>query len=480
MKWKDKFILKLNLEDESQRIIIDSSGLLLSSEFTSFLSDNKFDFAVVSTFKSLLEAETNKTKLILSPKNDIPHYIQNQYTVTKFDLSDLPYNIDFEVLKKLTIPEIIHLLNYVSTENEHLPVNPKNAETILSLAINYSIQKQISDSYIQINQILNSPAHYNKILKIGILWGELLYLCFKIGVSPDIEIQNKIDSYSTEYILSGSLKNIFYEHYSNIKSVDKIIAYLKSKVKNKTALICFDCLGVAEWFLLKDFLFSLGFQYYEHFIYSLIPSITLFSRNVIFSGNYNDVWELKTNSGEEKALSNNFPEMEVTMFREKHTLTSDSFLGIDFITIIYTFFDDIAHSVHFPAKAEKTKELYFKQIFEYLQKSNIKETLLLLKKEGYQIYFCSDHGSVVAEGIGKAVDKFLIDKSSKRASYVTASTLLENLKYKQYEIPFIKDKIVLLPEGRTMFHTKGTVGITHGGITVEEIIVPFIELKVKS
>ena len=477
MSWKNKLILKLGLEDPSKRIIIDKSGLLFSDVFINHLTNKGFAFIQVNTFKSLVEAVNNKTKLILSPKNDIPAYIQNQYTVEKFDLSDLPFNIDFEVLKKLNIPEIIHLLNYVSTENEHLSVNTKNAEKIISLAINYSIKNQITVIYEKINQILNTQAHYNKIIELGFLWGELLYLSFKIGASPDIEIQNKIDYYSAEYILSGSLKNIFYEHPSNLKSVDKIIAYLKPIVKEKTALICFDCLGVAEWLLLKDFLFSLGFQYNEQFIYSLIPSITLFSRNVIYSGNYNEVWELKANSQEEKALSNNFPEMEVKMYREKHTLTSENILGIDFISIIYTLFDDVAHSVHFPAKAEKTKELYFKHIFAYLQKSNIKETLQLLKNEGYKIYFCSDHGSIVAEGIGKAVDKFLIDKSSKRASYVTASTLLENLEYKQYEIPFIKDKIVLLPEGRTMFDTKGAVGITHGGITVEEIIVPFIEIK---
>ncbi len=472
--WQDKFILKLGLEDPSKRIIIDNTGLLLTKEFTNHLSINGFDYVCANTYQSYVDAHSKETKLILSEQNNIPYYIQTKYSLTKFDLTDLPYNIDFEVLRYLTVEQRVHLLNYISAKNEHLLVNTQNATQVISLSIDYSLKTKISALYQQIEQILSTPAHYNKIIELGILWGELLYLSFKTDTIALYEVQQQIDNYSTDYILSGKLKNIFYEHYTRLKTVNHIIAYLKPKVVGKTALICFDCMGVAEWFLLKDYLYSLNFQYHEQYLCSLIPSTTLFSRNVIFSGNYNEVWEAKSNQKEEKNLSAHFPEMEVKMFREKHPLTSDILLGIDFVSILYTFFDDLAHSVHFPTNAEKTKELYFKTAEAYLNKSKLKETLQLLIKEGYTLYFCSDHGSVIAEGAGRAVEKYLIEKSSKRASYVTASPLLETLDYHQYEIPFVKDKIVLLPKGRTMFDNNGTTGITHGGITVEEIIVPFV------
>jgi hypothetical protein len=45
------------------------------------------------------------------------------------------------------------------------------------------------------------------------------------------------------------------------------------------------------------------------------------------------------------------------------------------------------------------------------------------------------------------------------------------------KIPFVENKTIVLPEGRTMFSNLNSIEITHGGITVEEIVVPFIEVS---
>jgi hypothetical protein len=47
----------------------------------------------------------------------------------------------------------------------------------------------------------------------------------------------------------------------------------------------------------------------------------------------------------------------------------------------------------------------------------------------------------------------------------------------QINIPFENDKKVVLPEGRTMFTYKDKIEVNHGGITLEEMIVPFIKLN---
>jgi len=36
---------------------------------------------------------------------------------------------------------------------------------------------------------------------------------------------------------------------------------------------------------------------------------------------------------------------------------------------------------------------------------------------------------------------------------------------------------MILPEGREMFAYKGKLEINHGGITVEEMVVPYIKVK---
>ena len=143
--------------------------------------------------------------------------------------------------------------------------------------------------------------------------------------------------------------------------------------------------------------------------------------------------------------------------------------------MIYNFFDELAHDTKLPP-GEQTKTIYFKNVLSYLEKSRIKDDLLLLKKLGYSISFCSDHGSVVAQGNGQKIDKYLIEQSCKRATLINKSELANSYDANQYEIPFITDKIALLAKGRTMFASKKETKISHGGITLDELIVPFVEI----
>ena len=65
------------------------------------------------------------------------------------------------------------------------------------------------------------------------------------------------------------------------------------------------------------------------------------------------------------------------------------------------------------------------------------------------------------------------DDFAKRAVIIPeeASALTQ---FEKIDIPFVKHKKLLLPEGRTMFTQKDKIEINHGGISLEEIVVPFI------
>ena len=143
--------------------------------------------------------------------------------------------------------------------------------------------------------------------------------------------------------------------------------------------------------------------------------------------------------------------------------------------MIYNFFDDLAHKTELPP-GEKTKAIYFKNILSYLGKSRIKDELLLLKSLGYSMFFCSDHGCVVAQGNGQRIDKYLIEQACKRATLISETKLANSYDAHQYSIPFVKDKIALLAKERTLFASKKETRISHGGITLDELVVPFVEI----
>jgi len=78
---------------------------------------------------------------------------------------------------------------------------------------------------------------------------------------------------------------------------------------------------------------------------------------------------------------------------------------------------------------------------------------------------------------GQRIDKYLIEESSKRATLITKTDLAQFYDVNHYQIPFLSDnRIALLAKNRPLFAHNNYTGISHGGITLEELIVPFAEV----
>ncbi len=159
---------------------------------------------------------------------------------------------------------------------------------------------------------------------------------------------------------------------------------------------------------------------------------------------------------------------------EGDEISPDTLLGYEYISILYNFFDELSHSAQFPPNTE-SKEIYFQSVSAYLEKSTVVKNFQVLLENDFQIYICSDHGSVVAKGNGKRVEKYLSDDFAKRAVLVYNETK-DLINERKIKIPFVDDKLLVLPEGRTIFANKNQIEVNHGGITVEEMVVPYIKI----
>ena len=480
MTWENAINIKLNLEDISRQVITDYTGVLFSEEFKNFLQAKNISFIQADNNAELFSfGEETATKILFTSLKEIPFYLSAKADVKKFTLADLFPSADVKAVAQLSISELISLLNYLNATNLLQPINQSNVQQLLRNAKQNHNINFITQLKSEIELLFEKEIHYENILQIGLCLGKLQFAISKSGNAEEqkelVSFQQRIDQYSFNYILSGNLKNIFYESVSSIKSVDRIIAYLKTKAQKNIALICFDCMGISEWELLKEYLKPLQATYKEHQTFALIPSITAISRNSIYFGNNTTAFELKA-INEGKELQQRFPDSTCKLFREKDSITADTLLGVDVVSVIYNFFDDLSHSAQFPPQVE-SKSLYFDSVKNYLANSNVLEQLSTLLDEGYKLFFCSDHGSVIAKGNGKKIEKYLQEKFAKRACLIEETTLAEFLNFPQMKIPFVENKLLVLPEGRTMFNNLNSIEISHGGITVDEIVVPFIEVS---
>ena len=479
MLWQDAIHTALSLDNGQPKVISDHTGVLLNDSFSSYLQEHSISFQLCQTVADMLPlSNQSEPQIILTTIEKVPAFICNDRDCKSFYYKDLPINGDaYKALNQYTTEQVIQLLEVVYHSDRHTPINQSHIDTLLAKANRIQAEKQFNALLQQLNQLTTEEPSINALVKASAVIGQLNYLSYAHGTAIEQDVYENVDNWSKPFFVQNGMEQIFYASTPKRPiSVDKIVPHLKANKHEKVALLCLDCMGFTEWNLLKAHLELDEADIDQKAVFAMMPSVTSISRMAIYEGK-REVYNHKApgRPAEAKALANNFTPQHTTYLTESDTITADKLLGYDVVSILYNFFDELAHAVQFPPGVED-KTPYLNAAKDYLQKSSIKQDIQLLKEEGYAVYLCSDHGSIVAKGNGKRIEKYLIDGFAKRAVIIQADNS-ELLDMEQNNIPFENDKKVVLPEGRTMFTNKDKIEVNHGGITLEEMIVPFIKLN---
>ena len=479
MLWQDAIHTSLSLDDRQPKVISDHSGVLLHADFCAFLREHGISFQLCQSVADMLPLSKKKEpQLILTAVEKIPAFICNDRECKNFLFKDLPINGDaHKVLKGYGTERVIQLLEVVYLTDRHTPINEGDIDPLLAKANRLKSEKRLTELSKQIVALTEQEPTFKNLLDASSLIGKLNFLNYTTHNNIDQDLYDRLDQWSKPFFFENGMEQVFFASTTKRPlSVDKIIPHLKAKQQEKIALLCLDCMGFTEWNLLKEYLELADNEIEINPVFAMLPSVTSISRMAIYEGK-REIYNIKTpgRPAEAKALEKNFSPRHCTYITESDIMTADKLLGYDVVSILYNFFDELAHAVQFPPGVED-KTPYLNAAKDYLLKSSIKQDIQILQEEGYTIYLCSDHGSIVAKGNGKRIEKYLIDGFAKRAVIIQADNS-ELLDMEQINIPFENDKKVVLPEGRTMFTYKDKIEVNHGGITIEEMIVPFIKLN---
>jgi hypothetical protein len=476
MSWQSKIYYKYRLDEPVAKIVSDYTGLLLSEQFLQYLSEEQKTFAVANSVSELMKSLSEPDIVILANQLHIPAFISNKNDVFYFQHADIPVNGDKKLLESISTLDLIALLDYVDAEQPHIILSENNLKDLLAKANKQAALKQLYNIYKKIISITASELNLGRIKELGPLWAELQYQSYLLNNSDYLNIFVRIDEYCNPYFETGKWQEAFFSSPTNPGVVSQIMSNLKQGKNPKNALLCFDCLGLPEWLLLKEYLSPLNLNFRESVLFSLVPSITSIARTAIYSGTY-EVYE-KSNPGqytEEKDFKASFGCDDTVYLKEKEYTSSDVLIGFNTVSIIFNFFDDLSHSAYLQ-ESNLNKFGYFNAVKDYLKNSKVLDIFKDLLHLGFEITVCSDHGSTIAAGNGKKIDKYLHDKFAKRGTIIDKDSS-DLINHKKINIPFIGNKLVVLPENREMFANKGQYEINHGGITIDEMLVPFIKIS---
>lgn len=123
------------------------------------------------------------------------------------------------------------------------------------------------------------------------------------------------------------------------------------------------------------------------------------------------------------------------------------------------------------------------QIRQWLRMGFLTELLDVLLDNGFNIYLCSDHGNIEATGYGRPSEGSVADLRAQRVRIYPNQILRKQIKEafpETIEWPPVglpENYYPLLAPGRLAFRQKNSKVVTHGGLSLEEVIVPYIKIE---
>lgn len=278
-------------------------------------------------------------------------------------------------------------------------------------------------------------------------------------------------------------EQLFFASYMNGPvTLNQTMYYLSTLNSKKIALLCFDGMGFSEWVELKKYLKDNKiWNIKEKATFALIPTVTGISRMALFSGKVATNKIVSEAAGFQAAVHQLFSEgksLKKCLFRNTDGKWQRDYLNYDILGIVYSIIDSVAHGMTLLSKSKKTMHNNLKELFP---ESQIAESITRLLAEGYQVFITADHGSIWCWGNGISTDKYLVEDRARRALVYPNPRLAEEFA-ERHEVILLpsqgnfEDKVLVFPRGREMFHTRDKLEISHGGIHIEEVIIPFVEV----
>lgn len=290
------------------------------------------------------------------------------------------------------------------------------------------------------------------------------------------------------------------------------------EIKNTpTLLVVVDNLRYDQWKAFEPMLSSFYKKTNEEIFYSILPTATQYARNAIFSGLmpsdmeklYPNLWLNDTDDGgknlyEEDFLKAQLKRLGVNLNWSYHKISSlrqgkklsDNFKSHkneDLTVVVYNFVDMLSHA---KTEMEVIKELastdksYRSLTKSWFRNSPLMEIIQQAAQSGFKLIITTDHGTINVKNPSKVIgDK----NTSLNLRYKTG----RSLSYEDKDVLAVKDpKTVHLPTinmSSSFIFAKGDLFFAypnnynhyvsyfrntyqHGGVSLEEMLIPFSTL----
>jgi len=346
-----------------------------------------------------------------------------------------------------------------------------------------------------------SEAHHREWLNFAYRWAELLALelepdtTLPEGYRKRLEaLKSRIDAVLTGWVVKrySSLINLPPVPPVMLHHIPRFLARsIEDDRRLRIAFLLVDGLALDQWIALREVLREQNstLRFHEEAIFAWIPTITSVSRQAAFAGKPPFYFPESIHNTEKEPLlwtqfwvNQGLNANEVTYAKglgdrdmnEVSELISRPNLRV--VGFVIDKVDRIMHGMELGSAGMHN------QVRQWVKQGFMRDLLDLLQTQGFQVYLASDHGNIEARGVGRPAEGAVADLRGERVRVYPDPRLRtkvkerfpESLEWPSVGLP--EDYFALIAPPRAAFVRAGETLVSHGGISLEELIVPFIRI----
>jgi hypothetical protein len=373
---------------------------------------------------------------------------------------------------------------------------------IRDVEINRQLRSQALIEQVR-KQVPNDSSTHQDWLRFARAWAELIVLRHSLPTSSPLPnaiqfdtLQLEAETCFAEWMQNRYLALHNYPPLPVPVMLHQIPHYLAHQHKQGTfkriALLVLDGLSFGQWLVIQEQLRANGdaWSFAEQSVFAWVPTLTPISRQSIFAAlaplHFPTTWS-RTDRDEQRwfrfwqdeGLSSNAigyfngPNLDDDPALDDWLEDSRSLVA----GLVVRQVDEIMHGMQLGTAG------MHQQVKLWVERGHLARLITKLDHAGFAVFITADHGNITAKGIGKPQQGDLLDQRGQRALQFQDLVFLKRAQ-EQYPtaIPWRSDALpesvhVLLADGLNAFEIANQEIVCHGGISLEEVIVPFIQVK---
>ena len=495
-KYVDRILL---LDDDNLDETTNYSANFLAQGFEVVKYTDDLSFRI--EYEEKLKNDGSKIVIVAQSKNYIPYDIRRRFYAYAISLSSLFPMLDADVLgEKSALDLDLLCLAYQSNfenlrkqnQTEHFFRTKVYTKANVKNYLMHALRKlmslmKVTSSYKDWLSVVEENIEYKASFAIAEEkikykdWFVIAEEKAKIDVLAaqyDMEIDtSEINRRFKDYVMTqfGKLSQIIDKDTPVL--ISRTMEYIHEN-SSRFVIIVMDGMSEFDWNIISTSLRDISYE--QTAAFAMIPTTTSVSRQCLLSNKYPcqliEPWKQSKEKTEFIACAKELGYTgEQIGYARGYDAEFSSFVRCG--AIIINDVDDMVH-------AQRQGRLgMFNDITVLMNQSKLVDTTKRFLTAGYDVYITSDHGNTPCIGLGKLMGTGVeMETKSHRMlvlkDFADKKELLE--KYGLIEYPkyyLMKDYDYLMCDVGDSFDAKGEDVMTHGGITLDEVVVPFIKIK---